>query len=47
MLKAKYAPELLLEKLAAPYFLNRIASKDPHNLLYFHALAVSSLRLPD
>jgi len=47
MLRAKYAPELLLENVAAPYYLKAIGSKDLHNILDFHALAQSQFRRPD
>lgn len=47
MLRARYAPELLLEKMAAPYFLQAIGSSDCHNILNFHALAHAHFRRPD
>ena len=39
MLRARYAPEVLLELVAAPYFLKAIGSTDCNNILNFHALA--------
>ena len=39
MIKARYAPEILLEKIAAPYFLSAINSNDCQNILNLHALA--------
>jgi hypothetical protein len=47
MLRARYAPELLLEKIAAPYFLAQIGSSDSQNILNFHALAHAQFRRKD
>lgn len=46
-MKARYAPELLLEKLAAPYFLENLSSNDKYSILTFHALVHTQFRLPD
>lgn len=47
MVRARYAPEILLEKMAAPYFLESIQSNDRQNILNFHALAHTKFRVPD